>query len=94
MCVSACRQKEAADRRKGVLEGTGATLNVGEHSDERKRQLQDERHREYVEQQVPAIFFASLGMGPVPLILGIFDSRKAPNWEFSRREIRLIGNSV
>jgi len=41
-----------------------------------------------------AIFFASLGMGPVPLILGIFDSRKAPNWEFSRREIRLIGNSV
>ena len=44
--------------------------------------------------QNAAIFFASLGMGPVPLILGIFDSRKAPNWEFSRREIRLIGNSV
>ena len=43
---------------------------------------------------ITAIFFASLGMGPVPLLLGIYDSRKAPNWEFSRREIRLIGNSV
>jgi len=36
--------------------------------------------------------FCSLGMGPVPLELGIFESQIALNWEFLRCEIRL--NSV
>lgn len=39
--------------RKGAeaLEGTGATLPVGEYDDHKRLQLQEERHREYVEQQ-------------------------------------------
>ncbi|XP_052256137.1 centrosome and spindle pole associated protein 1-like isoform X4 [Dreissena polymorpha] len=38
-------------RQAEILEGTGATLNVGEYDENRRRQLQEERNREYVEQQ-------------------------------------------
>ncbi|WAR23777.1 CSPP1-like protein [Mya arenaria] len=43
----------ATDRSRAseVLEGKGATLNVGEYDDNRRRHLEEERHQEYVQQQ-------------------------------------------
>jgi len=46
-------QQGGKGRTRGAeaFEGTGATLPVGEYDEGKKRQLQEERHQEYVDQQ-------------------------------------------